>query len=40
MIDFFTAENDPSWGEQFKIAVILGPSINEEDMILNEPTFG
>lgn len=40
MIDFFTAENDPSWGDQFKIACILGPSINEDDMIMAEPSCG
>ena len=40
MIDFFTSENDPSWGDQFKIACILGPSINEDDMIMAEPSCG
>jgi len=28
MLDFFMSENNVSWGQQFKIACILGPSIN------------
>ena len=29
----------PTWGAQFKNAVMLGPSIDEEDMIIDEVTL-
>ena len=34
MLEYFLATKEPSWGQQFKNAVMLGPQINEEDLIV------
>jgi len=36
MLEFFINAQEPSWADQFKIACMLGPSINEENLIVEE----
>ena len=36
MLDFFLSEKEISWGKQFKIACMLGPSIDQDDLIIEE----
>ena len=31
MIDFFVANKELTWGKQFKVALMLGPSLNEDN---------
>ena len=31
MLDFFLSEQEASWGQQFKIACILGPTIDQDN---------
>ena len=40
MLDYFIDAQEPSWAEQFKLACILGPSINEENLIVEEVACG
>ena len=40
MLEFFISSQEPSWADQFKIACVLGPSINEEDLIVEEVGCG
>lgn len=34
MLDFFMSEQDVTWGQQFKNACMLGPTIDEENLIV------
>ena len=36
MIEFYLAQRDPTWSQQFKNAVMLGPTLDEEDMMVQE----
>ena len=36
MLEFFLSEKEVSWAQQFKIACMLGPSIDENDLIVEE----
>lgn len=38
LLEFFMAKQKPSWGSQFKNAIILGPQISEENMIIDPVT--
>jgi len=40
MLEYFMNERDVSWGQQFKIACILGPSIDQDDLIVEEVGCG
>jgi len=39
LIEFFMNTKKPTWASQFKNAVLLGPQIDEEDMIVEEVTL-
>jgi hypothetical protein len=34
MIEFYLAQREPTWSQQFKNAVMLGPTLDEEDMMV------
>jgi len=36
MLDFFLAEKEVTWGQQFKNACVLGPAIDEDDMLVED----
>lgn len=36
MIEFYLAQRDPTWSQQFKNAVMLGPTLDEEDMMVQD----
>ena len=40
MLDYFIEGQNPSWSDQFKQACHLGPSINEEDQVVEEVECG
>lgn len=39
MIQYFVAQKTPTWGSQFKQAVMLCPKVDEDDLIVSEVTF-
>lgn len=39
MLTYFLASKEPSWSQQFKNAVMLGPSIDEDNMIIDHVTM-
>ena len=39
MIEFFFNNKKPTWSSQFKNAILLGPRINDEDLIVDEVTL-
>jgi len=34
LLEYFLASKEPSWSQLFRNAVMLGPQIDEEDMIV------
>ena len=40
LLQYFLDQENPTWGMQMKKSVQLGPSIDEEDMVLNDVTYG
>jgi len=36
MLEFFIAEKDLTWAQQFKFACILGPSIDQDNLIVQD----
>lgn len=40
MLDFFLSEKEMTWGQQFKVACILGPQIDQDNYIVNEVGCG
>lgn len=40
MLDYFLSEQEVSWAQQFKIACILGPSIDEDNLIVEDVSCG
>lgn len=34
LLEFYLSQKDPSWSQQFKNAVMLGPQIDEDDLVL------
>lgn len=40
LLEYFLASKEPSWSQQFKNAVMLGPQIDEEDMIVVNVELG
>ena len=40
MLDFFLSEKDVTYGQQFKIACMLGPSIDQDDLIAEDVSGG
>lgn len=40
LIDYFMNQKEVTWGQQFKNAVMLSPSIDEDDIIFDDVTFG
>ena len=39
LIEYFLNNQNPSWMQQFKLAIMLGPQIDEEDMVLEDVTL-
>lgn len=39
LIEFFMSEQKPTWSAQFKKAVMLGPTVNNENLVLDEVTL-
>ena len=39
MLEYFINSQTPSWADQFKLACVLGPSINEEDLVVEEASL-
>lgn len=39
LIQYFVAQKEPTWGSQFKKAVMLCPQVNEDDLIVSEVTL-
>jgi len=40
MIEYFVRQKQPTWGDQFKNACILGPQIDEDNLIVEEVSLG
>jgi hypothetical protein len=40
LIEFFMSQKKPTWGAQFKTAVMLGPQINEENIEVDHVELG
>ena len=40
MIDYFIQQKNPTWAQQFKTAVMLCPSVDEDDLIVEEVGLG
>ena len=40
MLDFFLSEKELTWGQQFKVACILGPQIDQDNYIVNDVGCG
>ena len=40
LIEYYLSQSDPTWGQQFKMAVMLGPSIDEDNITLEDVTLG
>lgn len=40
LLQYFLESKSPSWGQQFKNAVMLGPQIDEEDLIVVKVSLG
>ena len=40
MLDYFLGTKDITWGQQFKIACILGPSIDQDNLVVQEVSAG
>ena len=40
MLDFFMSEKDLTWAQQFKFACILGPSIDQDNLIVQDVSGG
>jgi len=40
LLQYFLESKEPSWGQQFKNAVMLGPSIDEDDLIVANVQLG
>ena len=36
LIEFFLQQQDPSWAQQFKNAIMLGPQFDEDNLILED----
>lgn len=39
LIEYFMSNQNPTWAQQFKNAVMLGPQIDEDDMVLEDVTL-
>ena len=40
MLDFFCSNIEPTWGQQFKIACMLGPQIDQDNLCVEEVSCG
>lgn len=40
MLEYFLEVREPSWGQQFKNAVMLGPSIDQDNLVVENVTLG
>lgn len=38
MVDYFMEQREPSWGRQFKNAIMLSPQIDDDNLIINDVT--
>jgi solute carrier family 8 (sodium/calcium exchanger) len=36
LLEFYLSQKDPTWGQQFKNAVMLGPQIDEDNLVLED----
>lgn len=39
MINYFVAQKNPGWGDQFKLATMLCPQVDEDDLIVSQVTL-
>jgi len=39
LLEYFFEQQEPTWKQQFKNALMLGPSLDEDDMVINQPSL-